>query len=455
MVEISNVKVYELEESIIASGYATRTSLEESEGNVDNLRQFTKDPTFLPKLKAHLDLQNKFVGKDTKDSCHKCGSSKDVSKIRKDGHYYCGKHRHMIYRYGSIIDDIVYEFVDDYVVRIYIKGYKNIVRSVTLSSVDLPLVLGKQMYLHKEGYLWVDNVLFHRLLMRHLDIDVEEVDHIDKDPSNNTRDNLRPCSKKDNLKNKTSILGKDKFIGVQFDKSRQLWRAYIGIDNKRKGLGRFETEEQAKLVRLKAEAKFYGEFAPNIHLFEKYGLKVPEISKLEDQRFSLPKAYRDWLRLVKLSKTSSNSGHGNALVGILVAFDVKYPNYWSPEMQRYHWLQIVTSSSKMHKLTAMDFSNCCTKYVTPETIAYIESLRDKYNEAVDRGDADEIYEAWMTLLSNAPLGIELFMRVTTNYMQLRNVYHQRKNHKLKEDWTPFCDMIRELPYFEEFINQPK
>jgi len=57
----------------------------------------------------------------------------------------------------------------------------------------------------------------------------------------------------------------------------------------------------------------------------------------------------------------------------------------------------------------------------------------------------------MRLVSNCPQGIELFMRCTTNYLCLRNIYRQRKNHKLKEDWGAFCKFIEGLPYFEEFI----
>lgn len=158
-------------------------------------------------------------------------------------------------------------------------------------------------------------------------------------------------------------------------------------------------------------------------------------------------------RAISLSKSPSNSGHPNFLTGIRVAFDIKYPNYFSPELQRYHFIDIVTSSSKMHKLMAMDFSKSCNKYVTQKSIEQMEELRDIYNRFVEIGDKEAIYISFMTLLSNCPLGVELFMRVDTNYMQLRNLYHQRKNHKLKEDWGAFCDMIRSLPYFDEFIDK--
>ncbi|MDD3037921.1 hypothetical protein [Bacteroides sp.] len=151
-------------------------------------------------------------------------------------------------------------------------------------------------------------------------------------------------------------------------------------------------------------------------------------------------------RAISLAKSPSNSGHPNFLTGIRVAFDIKYPNYFSPELQRYHFIDIVTSSSKMHRLAGIVAKGSFNKYVLPETIELVQRLADKFNE-------DPSYENLIILLSNCPQGIELFMRVNTNYMQLRNLYHQRKNHRLVEDWGAFCDMVRGLPYFEEFINK--
>lgn len=166
--------------------------------------------------------------------------------------------------------------------------------------------------------------------------------------------------------------------------------------------------------------------------------EMPEYTQEEFQK-SLERA-------IKLAKMPSNSGHANFLTGIRVAFDIKYPNYFTPELQRYHFIDIVTSSSKMHRLVKMNMDMCFTKYVKKQSIDLMKQLVNEYNE-------NPCYETFIVALNNCPLGIELFMRCNTNYMQLRNLYHQRKNHKLKEDWGAFCKMIEELPYFEEFINK--
>lgn len=170
-----------------------------------------------------------------------------------------------------------------------------------------------------------------------------------------------------------------------------------------------------------------------------------------DEEFE--KGLKRMKKLVHSSLSTDVHCHDNALTGIRVSFDIKYPQYWSLEFQRYHFADIVTSSSKMHRLCKMNITNACNKYVSDETIEQMEKLVDRYNYAVEKG-AEEgvIYENFMKMISNCPMGLELFMRVSTNYKQLQTIYNQRKNHRLKEDWGAFCKMIEELPYFEELIK---
>lgn len=144
-----------------------------------------------------------------------------------------------------------------------------------------------------------------------------------------------------------------------------------------------------------------------------------------------------------LAKSPTNSGHSNFLTGIRVSFDIKYPNYFSPELQRYHFLDIVTSSSKMHRLSKIGMSDAFNKYVDKEVIDLLRKYIKKY-------ESKPTYENMMIMLSNCPLGIELFMRCSTNYLQLKTIFFQRRNHKLK-DWHNFIAFIEKLPYFREFI----
>lgn len=149
-------------------------------------------------------------------------------------------------------------------------------------------------------------------------------------------------------------------------------------------------------------------------------------------------------RAIQLAKCGGGSGHSNFRKGIRVSFDIKYPNYFTPELQRYAFVDIVTSSSKMHKLVSMDMDACFNKYVVAQSKELMKRLIAQYNEG-------KSYENFMRVLSNCPLGIELFMRCSTNYEQLATIYRQRKSHRLKEDWGAFCEMIENLPYANELI----
>lgn len=162
---------------------------------------------------------------------------------------------------------------------------------------------------------------------------------------------------------------------------------------------------------------------------------LPEYTKEEFEK-SLERA-------IKLCDTKSNSGHQTFLSGIRVSFDLIYPNYITPELQRYHWVDIVTSNSKMHKLCQLVEEDSFNKYVDQRAIDLTKEYVVKFNE-------DPSYENRIKLLSNCPQGIELFMRVSTNYLQLKTIYAQRYNHRLVEDWGAMCDFIKSLPYAKEF-----
>lgn len=179
-----------------------------------------------------------------------------------------------------------------------------------------------------------------------------------------------------------------------------------------------------------------------------------ELPEINDEEFN-----KGLVRMQKLVNASANrvvKCHHHALSGVLVSFDVIYPNYISPEMQRYHWFEITTSSSKMHRLLKMDFDKCCNKYVTKESKDLMKQYIDEYNKLANELSGSKefqeiLYQAWMKVLSNCPQGVELFMHVTTNYLQLQTIYFQRRHHGLREDWGAFCEWIESLPYFKELI----
>lgn len=108
-------------------------------------------------------------------------------------------------------------------------------------------------------------ILFHQL------IGCGEYDHIDRNPLNNRRSNLRICTKSQNSVNKKiQKNNKTGFAGVEFYNNK--WHASIRFNNIRHYLGSFLNKDDAIIARLKAEKEFFGEFAPRKELFKEYGL---------------------------------------------------------------------------------------------------------------------------------------------------------------------------------------
>lgn len=186
-------------------------------------------------------------------------------------------------------------------------------------------------------------------------------------------------------------------------------------------------------------------------------------------------------RVYNLGSAKQGSGHDNFLSGILVTFDIKYTQYITPELQRYNFIKIVSSQSKMYTLIKVMAEDSCkdyfNKYVDEDIIDRVNIYSDKYNLLCEYKQIDGIYKHpsfyntecfnskrecedkkyyyFMKTLSNLPLGYEMWMNESTNYLQLKGMYNQRKGHKLKEDWGAFCYWCESLPMFKELVGIEK
>lgn len=173
-------------------------------------------------------------------------------------------------------------------------------------------------------------------------------------------------------------------------------------------------------------------------------------------------------RAKKLANTPAGSGHSNFRKGIIVQFDILYPQYFAQQLQRYNFVDIISSQSKMHKLTSIeDIGDNCNEYVLDRIINEVNILIEIYND----NDFPYSYSVFSTnsegedvllikdknhcfryIISNLPMGYQLWMGVSTNYEQLSTIYRQRCKHKHKlEDWAEFGEFIKGLPMSKELI----
>lgn len=100
------------------------------------------------------------------------------------------------------------------------------------------------------------------------------VDHKNRNTLDNRKQNLRNATKSQNCQNHNLRTDSTTGIsGVNWHKKSNKWQVRINDkNNKRISLGIYSDFNEAVKVRLKAEKKYYGEYAPQRHLFEKYGI---------------------------------------------------------------------------------------------------------------------------------------------------------------------------------------
>ena len=107
----------------------------------------------------------------------------------------------------------------------------------------------------------------------HVLIGYKNYDHADRNKLNNRRYNLRPCTVSQNAINKGVRSNNTSGVtGVSWSRIRNKWVVQITKDHKTTTIGSFINKEDAIKVRLEAELKYFGDFAPQRHLFEQYGI---------------------------------------------------------------------------------------------------------------------------------------------------------------------------------------
>lgn len=146
-------------------------------------------------------------------------------------------------------------------------------------------------YINNKGYLCINlykkskvyKFQIHRLIAIYFipnPNNLNEINHIDGNPLNNSIDNLEWCTHSENIKHAwrtglytnfhacASIKRKghtSKYRGVSWSNDRKKWAVYVTFNKKHYGLGRFTSEEEA--------AKAYDKFIIENNL-QQYGYKL-------------------------------------------------------------------------------------------------------------------------------------------------------------------------------------
>ncbi|MFW6272267.1 MAG: hypothetical protein ACOC2U_00590 [bacterium] len=180
-------------------------------------------------------------------------------------------------------------------------------------------------------------------------------------------------------------------------------------------------------------------------------------------------------RAKTLGNAKIGSGHDCFLKGILVRFRLTADHCFWVQFMRYHFADIVSSESKMHCLTKLKPKY--HKFVSKSSKKQVEKLIDIYNNWHDKTNESihipqyniDMYNNWKdkiirnnefltnefthipqstsemfeAIVMNCPIGLELEAGITTNFLQLKSMYYQRKNHKMSS-WKDFCNWVKDI-----------
>ena len=146
---------------------------------------------------------------------------------------------------------------------------------------------------------------------------------------------------------------------------------------------------------------------------------------------------------IKLIKGGSE--HAKFMRQIFVSMDITAPLYWWKEMDQYRINATTNSTSTMHRihsrlLTHDDFSYDKHTPSRDNMLLHLNKLIKKYKESEYKDK-----EIWRELIQDLPSSFNQMRTWTGNYQNLRNIYFQRKGHKLSE-WNELLNVIETLPY---------
>ena len=173
---------------------------------------------------------------------------------------------------------------------------------------------------------------------------------------------------------------------------------------------------------------------------------------------------------MKLAQTLIKAGkeHRKFMRQIFVSVDITAPLYWWKEYDTYKAGTVANSTSTMHKLATTPITLDCFEVddydrnlsladnpkdddgldnisTFEEDIIYVlENIRQKYLETKDK-------RYWKELVRWLPESWLQKRTITMNYENVRNMYFQRRNHKLTEWSESFIKWVESLPYAEDLI----
>lgn len=170
--------------------------------------------------------------------------------------------------------------------------------------------------------------------------------------------------------------------------------------------------------------------------------EIPMINKICEQLDVYCKRGRT------LGNVPTGSGHNSLFKGVQFNMVVNFPLYWLKEYQRYHFTDIISSQSTMHKILKFNLDDMFSNEVDPRCISVIKELKCEYEQEENK---DKKKQIWRRIINSLPDGFTMSMGITMNYLQLTTMIPQRRHHKLSEWSKDLIPFFESLPYYDFFL----
>jgi len=148
-----------------------------------------------------------------------------------------------------------------------------------------------------------------------------------------------------------------------------------------------------------------------------------------------------------------DGGHNKFLESIQVWLDIKAPRYWWQEFDTYRVGVSKQSESTMHTLTRRKLTQ--EDFVSPIPslrLAELNKVIGRYSSAKEIDLLPDMHFRELKLL--LPEGFLQRRIVNLNYKVLRNIYTQRRTHRLIE-WRLFLGKVLEQIESPDFITKER
>ena len=166
-----------------------------------------------------------------------------------------------------------------------------------------------------------------------------------------------------------------------------------------------------------------------------YGSALLGLAKNKKQDKFLESAVIKNMRSVATKLAPLDGGHNKFLESFVLWIDVRAPRYWWQEADTYRIGSTKQSESTMHTLVSEARAGINMDAFEPGSVT--PEQKQAMEDALELEDATERLVQLKKLLPEGFLQSRMWC---INYKTLRNIYHQRKHHRLPH-WQKFLSDV--------------